>query len=188
MADELTDAPYKPDEDLWEDVKIPQVPEWAEEPEVPATPTAPRCAIPMCGDSGLELLRLGCAHHLHVGCISKIFKATRNPQCPMCRDDYLSRIRQIVETSPFGVAAPASPFIMPDTYGPPDPPFRPPNATRYGEQFDPTPRGSPISYGGRFRHQDRHNANQHMAETGPPPQPAIGKVNMMGLEARQFLR
>ena len=191
MADEFTDSPYQPDEALWEDLEE-KIPEWAAEPEVPSTPNTPRCAIPMCGDSDQDLLRLGCAHFLHPGCMSKVLKATRNPQCPMCRDGYLTRMRQIVESSPFGrQRAPEPPHSFvppPDTYGPPDPPFRPPNATRYGEQFDPTPRGTPISYGGRFRYQDRNNPNQHQATPGPPPRPAIGKINMMGLEALQYMR
>lgn len=207
----MEDTPYTPSEDLWVDstdtsldittevTEIPSVPDWVGKPSVPATTGEPRCALAMCGDKNTHLLMLGCGHHLHQGCMSKILKATRYPECPMCHDGYLSRIRQIVESNPFTVSAalppksgiPIDPFTMPtDTYGPPDsqPPYRPPGATRYGEQFDTTPRGEPISYGGRFRHMDRHNANQRTAEAGPPPCQPIGKVNMMGLEARQFLR
>ena len=198
MTDEITDSPYKSDEDLWEDTEqstdvpteqLTDVPKWAAEPSIPITPTTPRCAIPMCGDSSPELIRLGCTHHLHAGCMSKILKTTRNPQCPMCRDGYLSRMRQIIEASRFQEESPPYDFALPqDTYGPAEPIHQPQNSTRYGERFDPTPRGEPVSYGGRFRNYDRHNENQRTAGMGPPPVPAKGKVNMMGLEALQYMR
>lgn len=197
----MEDTPYTPDEVLWEDTteetSIASVPEWAGEPSVPVASDSPRCAVPMCGEENPNLLRLGCVHYLHEGCMSKIFKATRHPECPMCHDGYLAQMRRIVESSSFTtVVNPPSvsalsidPFVMPiDSYGPPEP-IRPPGATRYGEQFDPTQRSEPISYGGRFRHMDRHNANQHTAQLGPTPcQPFNSRVNMMGLEARQSQR
>lgn len=175
-ADE-TEETFQPASDLWEDVLEPapeetdetlqKVPEWAEEPEVPPSATTPRCAVPMCGDSSTDLLSLPCTHSLHESCLRSILVTTRDPQCPMCRDEYLARLRRIFDTSHYahapGRVAPQT-FdynnLPPDTYGPPEPPPpRPPvNARRYGK----------VDVGG-YQSRYRAEAGQRPAFNGGPP-------------------
>lgn len=200
------DVPFQPTDDLWEDTEAPfqPVPEWAKEeeetpvtpdpPAVPHTPEGPRCAIPMCGGVGAPLISLGgCTHHLHEVCLGRVLKANPNPMCPMCRNPYLSHMRRIIEANPYRTQPKAYSQPLPDDsydpYGPPDSaPYRPRNATRYGERYDPTPQGRPVSYGTRFRTR-QETTRPPTPPPGPSPiHPGTNKISMMGLEYLQLTR
>ena len=200
MAD--NEPTFQPASDLWEfhppelpaekdlqplaDETLQEVPEWAEEPKVPSSPTRPRCAVPMCGDSGTDMLSLPCSHSLHESCLRSILVTTVEPQCPMCRDESLARLRRIFETSryahaPHQVAPQTFDYnhLPPDTYGPPQPaPLRlPVTARRYGK----------VDVGG-YQSRYRAEAGQRPANEGPPPKKYPDGRAKLGVERLSHLR
>lgn len=183
----VEETPADPIESLWEDnesTPFRQVPEWAQdepeptvvqeapEPEVPPVPRQPRCAIPMCGGRSGELLPLGCAHYLHSECLGRLLRATRYPECPMCRNPYLTHMRRVFEQNRFADRQPTQREAP-----------RPPNVTRYGERYNPEPLSRPISYGSR--HQ--MNVPEARAPQLPGPLPGHKLAPQMGLEALRMM-
>jgi len=60
------------------------------------------CVVSMCGEEG-ELLPI-CAtngHRMHRACIEGWVRNKEDPNCPACRDKYLTTMKQIFVTTPY---------------------------------------------------------------------------------------
>ena len=66
------------------------------------------CAIPYCefkdvnehDDVDSKLMPICKSHAVHLGCFKMLLKKEKLPKCPICRDDYISHIKDLIDENP----------------------------------------------------------------------------------------
>ncbi len=64
------------------------------------------CAIPFCDFKDIsegndaKLIPICKSHLLHVGCLKKLLQKEKLPKCPVCRDDYVSFLKDLIVDNP----------------------------------------------------------------------------------------
>lgn len=70
----------------------------------PMSSPCPACAIPNCGVEDRHLFPCCGAvpsHCLHLECLGRLFETNDDPCCPLCRDGYLSLIKNFCIKNPY---------------------------------------------------------------------------------------
>lgn len=65
------------------------------------------CVIPYCdfstqshtGDD-CKLVPICKSHLIHIGCLKQLLTKDKAPKCPICRDDYLSQLKDLITENP----------------------------------------------------------------------------------------
>ena len=74
------------------------------------------CAIPYCefeDDEKEKLYPICKDHFLHRGCLRRYLRNNANPTCPVCKDDFLFEMRDLMRDNPYTFQRPPTPDPLP---------------------------------------------------------------------------
>jgi len=65
------------------------------------------CVIPYCdfenikeGEDAQLMPICACFHCIHVGCFKNLLKNEPEPRCPICRDDFVTKMKKLITENP----------------------------------------------------------------------------------------